>query len=259
MPDLPTKAAQLRQLHRPGDPLLLANVWDVAGAKMVAELGYAAVATSSSAVAHAFGQPDADSMPLEVAFGVVERVANAVDLPVTADLEAGYQLSARDFVSRLIAAGAVGCNLEDGDHHGGGVLVDVDTAAERIASVRRAATEAGVPIVINARVDTYVRHVGDAEQQLTEGIRRGRAYLAAGADCVYPIMISDERAIGSFVDGVGGPVNVNLRAGTPRLDTLRRLNVARVSLGGGLFRIASTAARQAAEAFQAGTLFAGPS
>lgn len=255
MADLAAKATALRSLHRPGDPLLLANVWDVAGAKVMEELGYSAIATSSSAVAHAFGEEDSDCMPLEVAFGAVARVAKAVDLPVTADLESGYQLSAADFVSQLIASGAVGCNLEDSDHHGSGTLVNVEAASERIAAVRQAAKEAGVAVVINARVDTYVRKVGDADEQLREGVKRGRAYLAAGADCIYPIMINEERAIGAFVDGVGGPVNVNLRAGTPSLDTLRRLNVARVSMGGGLFRIALTAARQAAEALRAGTLF----
>jgi 2-methylisocitrate lyase-like PEP mutase family enzyme len=256
MPDLAAKAAALRNLHRPGDPVLLANVWDVASAKMMEELGFLAVATSSSAVAHAFGEQDTDVMPVEVAFGLVQRVAQAVSLPVTADLEAGYQLAADDFVRRVLAAGAVGFNLEDSDHHGSGVLVDVDKQAERIAAVRAAAKNAGVEVVINARVDTYVRHVGDAEQQLREGVRRGRAYLEAGADCVYPIMINDERAIGDFVQGVGGNVNVNMRAGTPPLPQLRRLNVARVSLGGGLYRIAQTAARQAAEQLLAGTLYA---
>ena len=255
MADLAAQAAALRGLHRPGDPLLLANVWDVAGAKMVEELGFSAVATSSSAVAHAFGEQDSDVMPLEVAFGVVRRIADAVTLPLTADLEAGYQLAARDFVDKVLASGAVGFNLEDSDHHGDGVLVDQERQTERIAQVRAAAKAAGVDAVINARVDVYVRHVGEADQQLREGVRRGRAYLQAGADCVYPIMISEESAIGDFVQGVSGNVNVNMRPGTPSLDVLRRLNVARVSLGGGLFRIATTAARQAAEALRAGTLF----
>jgi 2-methylisocitrate lyase-like PEP mutase family enzyme len=256
MAELAAQAAALRSLHRPGEPLLLANVWDVASAKMIEELGYSAVATSSSAVAHTFGELDTDVMPLDVAFGAVERVAKAVTLPVTADLEAGYQLSADEFVRKVLAAGAVGFNLEDSDHHGSGVLVDVEKQAERIAAVRAAGKKAGVDVVINARVDVYVRHVGDADQQLKEGVRRGRAYLEAGADCVYPIMIADERAIGDFVQGIGGNVNINMRAGTPTLDILRRLNVARVSLGGGLFRIAITAARQAAEALRDGTLFA---
>jgi 2-methylisocitrate lyase-like PEP mutase family enzyme len=256
MAELAAQAVALRSLHRPGEPLLLANVWDVASAKMIEELGYSAVATSSSAVAHTFGELDTDVMPLDVAFGAVERVAKAVTLPVTADLEAGYQLSADEFVRKVLAAGAVGFNLEDSDHHGSGVLVDVEKQAERIAAVRAAGKKAGVDVVINARVDVYVRHVGDADQQLKEGVRRGRAYLEAGADCVYPIMIADERAIGDFVQGIGGNVNINMRAGTPTLDILRRLNVARVSLGGGLFRIAITAARQAAEALRDGTLFA---
>ena len=255
MRDLAVDAANLRGWHRPGDPVLLANVWDVASAKMIEELGYSAIATSSSAIAHGFGQPDADSMPLEIAFGTVERIAAGVNVPVTADLEAGYELAPADLVARLLAAGAVGCNLEDSDHHGPAVLVDAEEQAKHIAGVRAAAKAAGVDVVINARVDVYVKHIGEPDVQLSEGIRRGRAYLAAGADCVYPIMIQDEQAIGSFVDGVAGAVNVNLRAGTPSLEVLRRLGVARVSLGGGLARIALNAARQAAEALLAGTLF----
>lgn len=253
--DLAGQAAELRSLHRAGEPLLLANVWDVASAKMVEEVGFPAVATSSSAIAHAFGEQDADCMPLDIAFGTVQRVAQAVNLPVTADLEAGYQLAADELVRRVLAAGAAGFNLEDSDHHGPAVLVDVEVQAARIAAVRAAARKAGVDVVINARVDVYVRHLGEPEAQLKEGIRRGRAYLAAGADCVYPIMIAEEQAIGAFVDGVGGAVNVNLRAVTPPLGVLCRLNVARVSLGGGLVRIALTAGRQAAEAFRAGTLY----
>ena len=256
MPDLAANAAALRSLHRPGNPVLLANVWDVASAKMMEELGFKAVATSSSAVAHAFGEQDTDVMPVEIAFGMVQRVAQAVSLPVTADLEAGYQLAADEFVRRVLAAGAVGFNLEDSDHHGSGVLVDLDKQTQRIAAMRAAAKSAGVEVVINARVDTYVRHVGDAAEQLKEGVRRGRAYLEAGADCVYPIMINDEKAIGDFVQGVGGNVNVNMRAGTPSLPVLKRLNVARVSLGGGLYRVAQTAARQTAEQLLAGTLYA---
>jgi 2-methylisocitrate lyase-like PEP mutase family enzyme len=256
MADIPAAAEALRALHKPGDPLLLANAWDVASAKLSEELGFSAVATTSSAIALAFGVADTDSMPLDIAFGVVQRIASAVSLPVTADLEAGYQLSATEFVDRLLAAGAAGCNLEDSDHHGPDVLVDAEKQAARISAVRQAARAAGSDIVINARVDTYVRHVGEPREQLVAGVARGRAYLAAGADCVYPIMISDERAIGDFVQGVGGPVNVNLRASTPPLDTLRRLGVARVSLGGGLFRLALNAAHEAADAFKTGALFA---
>jgi 2-methylisocitrate lyase-like PEP mutase family enzyme len=252
MAELAAKAGSLRSLHRAGDPVLLANVWDVAGAKLMEELGFDAVATSSSAIAHAFGEEDSDCMPAEIAFGMVERVAKAVEVPVTADLEAGYQLAPEEFIRRLLAAGAVGFNFEDSDHHGPGVLVGLERQAERVAALRAAATKAGVEVVINARVDTFVRHVDDP---VAEGVRRGKAYLAAGADCVYPIMINDERAIGEFVQGVAGNVNVNMRAGTPPLPVLRRLGVARVSLGGGLYRVASNAVKAAAEALKAGTLY----
>src|SRR5579862_4227591 len=109
-------------------------------------------------------------MSLDVAFGVVERIARAVSLPVTADLEAGYELSAEEFLRRILHAGVVGCNLEDSDHHGDGVLVDVEQQAERIAAVRKAAKTAGVDVVINARVDVYIRHIGSSELQLAEGV-----------------------------------------------------------------------------------------
>ncbi len=255
MPNLAALATTLRELHKPGDPLLLANVWDAASARMVEELGFPALATSSAAVAATLGENDTDSMPAELAFGAVRRIASAVALPVTADLEAGYGLSAQEFVTRLLASGAVGCNLEDSDHHGEGSLVDLDVQTTRITGVKEAARRAGVDIVLNARVDAWVRHIGEPDMQLAEGIRRGRAYLAAGADCVYPILLGDERGIGAFVDGVGGPVNVMFRKGVPSLDVLRRLGVARVSLAGALFRAAMAAAKTTAEQFRAGTLF----
>jgi 2-methylisocitrate lyase-like PEP mutase family enzyme len=257
MSNLAELAATLRGLHKQGDPLLLANAWDVASARLTEEAGFAAVATSSSAIAHAFGHEDNDTMPLEVAFGTVERIAAAVSVPVTADLEAGYQLEPRDFIERLLAAGAVGFNFEDGDHHGGAKLVDMEHQAGRIRGLREAAAKAGVDVVINARVDVYVRHIGEPDVQLSEGLKRAQAYFAAGADCVYPIMIKDDRAIGEFVERAGGPVNVMLRADTPKLGRLRELGVARVSLGGGLARLALTTARQAADAMRAGTLFEG--
>jgi 2-methylisocitrate lyase-like PEP mutase family enzyme len=253
MTDLAAKAETLRALHKPGDPLLLANVWDVASAKMVAELGAPAIATSSSAVALSFGERDADCMPLDVAFGVVERVARNVTLPVTADLEAGYQLEPAELVRRMVAAGAVGLNYEDSDHHSGnGGVVDVDGQAERVAAIRAAAKAAGVPIVINARVDIYVRHIGEGEAQQAEGVRRGRAYLEAGADCVYPIFIDGEQTIGDLVQRVGGNVNVNFRATGLTVAQLAKLNVARISMAGGLFRVGLNGAKAAAEAFLKG-------
>ncbi len=192
-------------------------------------------------------------MPPQMAFEVIQRIAASVDLPVTADLEAGYQLPAKELVHRLIEAGAVGCNLEDTDHHGSGTLVELERQVERIAQIRAVASATGLHIVLNARIDLFVHPaIGSPEKLLDEAIARARAYLAAGADCVYPILLADPSAIGRIVRETGAPVNVMLRPDGPNLQELTRLGVARVSLGGRLFRVALMAARQAAHALLSG-------
>jgi 2-methylisocitrate lyase-like PEP mutase family enzyme len=189
-------------------------------------------------------------MDPDAAFAAVRRIADAVAVPVTADLEGGYQLGPDELVERLLAAGAIGCNLEDTDHHGSGVLVDVDVQAERLAAIRAASRAAGVEIVINARTDAYARRLGEPAEQIDEMIRRGRRYLEAGADCVYPILVAEEDALRALVDGIGGPVNVFLRPGVPPLATLQEIGVARASLGSGLARTAHDAVRARLEALR---------
>jgi 2-methylisocitrate lyase-like PEP mutase family enzyme len=240
--DLAAHAAHLRALHRGPELLVLANAWDVPSAVAVEAAGFPAVATSSAAVAHTHGAPDDDTMGAERAFAAVAAISRAVAVPVTADLEAGYGLSPADFVAGLLDAGAVGCNLEDTDHHGPDVLVPVDVQAARIAAVKDAGRAAGVDVVVNARTDAFARRVDDA---VDVSIERGRAYLAAGADCCYPILASTEDDIRALVRGIGGPVNVYLRRGVPPLDVLRSIGVARVSLGSGLFRVAQEAVADA--------------
>jgi 2-methylisocitrate lyase-like PEP mutase family enzyme len=249
---LADRAEVLRALHVPGSPLLLANVWDVASARVVADTGARALATTSAGVARAAGEEDHDSMGSDLAFAAVARIAAAVAVPVTADLERGYGLPPHDFASRLLAAGAVGCNLEDTDHHGPDVLVDVDIQAEFLHAVKTAARERGVDVVLNARVDVFARRGGEAAAGADEAIARARAYLDAGADCVYPILLADEAVIGRFVDAVQAPVNIYLRPGTPSVAELGRLGVARVSVGSSLARVALDATQRAAAGFLAG-------
>ncbi|MGZ4352947.1 MAG: isocitrate lyase/PEP mutase family protein [Gaiellaceae bacterium] len=234
-------ADRLRALHG-SPPLVLANVWDAASARLVEEVGFPAVATSSAAVAAVHGAADADSMDVDVAFGAVAEIAAAVSVPVTADVEAGYGLDPDAFAERLLAAGAVGCNLEDTAHHGGGVLVPAEAQAERLRAVKQAAQGRGVDVVLNARVDTYLRSVDDP---VAETIRRGRLYLDAGADCVYPIFLSDLGTIRELVAELG-TVNVLLRPGGPTVAELADAGVARVSVGSGLFKLAQASLREAA-------------
>jgi 2-methylisocitrate lyase-like PEP mutase family enzyme len=227
---LAEQAEALRRLHAGPRPLVLPNAWDVASARLVVRAGFPVVATSSGAVAAALGYDDNDSMPADEVFGAIARIARRVPVPVTADIEAGYGLSPKELVERLLDAGAVGCNLEDTDHHGGAGLVDAGEHAERLRAVRHAAAEAGVGIVLNARVDV-LRLDGDLRELFEEGVRRARLYLQAGADCVFPIRLADDESIDEFVRRVEGPVNV-VGAGAPSLGRLAQLGVRRVSFAG---------------------------
>jgi 2-methylisocitrate lyase-like PEP mutase family enzyme len=224
------RADVLRRLHAGRRPLVLPNAWDVASARLVVKAGFPVVATSSGAVAASLGYNDDDSMPVDDAFGVIARIGRGVPVPLTADVEAGYRLSPEELVERLLDAGAVGCNLEDTDHHGGGGLVDAGEHAERLRAVRQAAAAAGVDIVLNARIDV-LRLEGDRRELFEEAVRRARLYLRAGADCVFPIRLADDEPIGDFVKRVDGPVNV-VAAGAPPLERLAQLGVKRVSFAG---------------------------
>jgi 2-methylisocitrate lyase-like PEP mutase family enzyme len=225
-----SKADLFRSLHVPGDPVILPNAWDVTSGRVFATAGFGALATSSVAMANSLGYSDGEETPPDEMFAAVRRVTGAVDVPVTADIERGYRLPPNEIAERLVAVGAVGCNLEDSDP-ATGELIDADTQA---AFLRDVVTAAGSRVLVNARVDVHIREAGEAATRLEEAIRRGRAYLAAGAGCVYPIGIIDGDEIKRFVNGVDGPVNVTFRPGTPTLRQLRDLGVARVSYGGGL-------------------------
>src|SRR5262249_22377527 len=224
------QAQALRRLHLGLRPLVLPNAWDVASARLVVKAGFPVVATSSGAITAALGYQDNDSMPVDEAFGAVARIARSVPVPVTADVEAGYGLSAVEFVERLLDAGAVGCNLEDTDHHGGTGLLDADANVDRLRAIRQAGHKAGVDIVLNARLDV-LRQDGDRRELFEEAVRRARLYLQAGADCVFPIRLSDDALIGEFVERVEGPVNI-VAAGAPPLARLAQLGVRRISFAG---------------------------
>jgi 2-methylisocitrate lyase-like PEP mutase family enzyme len=213
-------AEALRALHVPGDPLILPNAWDAGTARLVAAAGFPAVATTSSGVADSLGYADGELTPVEEMLAAVARVARAVEVPVTADMEAGYGLERGELARRLAATGAAGLNLEDSDHANQPALVPLE---QQIAGI--AAVKAGADLVLNARVDVHLRG-GSTD----DALRRARAYREAGADCVYPIGVIDEATISRFVDECE-VVNVLLRPGAPPIDRLAELGVARISLG----------------------------
>ncbi|HEX6459883.1 MAG TPA: isocitrate lyase/phosphoenolpyruvate mutase family protein [Thermoleophilaceae bacterium] len=233
--DLRAKAQTLRELHRPGEPLVLANAWDAATAKNVEKAGFPAVATTSAGVALALGYEDHQLTPPDEMFDAVARIAAAVEVPVTADLEAGYGLAAGELVERMLDAGVVGLNFEDTDYAaGGGSMVEGDVQAARLAELRDAGKAAGVEIVINARTDAYVRGLDDP---LAISLERGRLYLDAGADCVYPIAAKEEDELARLASELDGRVNVLYVPGAPDIPRLAELGVARISVGGGLAMI----------------------
>ncbi|MEV7792648.1 isocitrate lyase/phosphoenolpyruvate mutase family protein [Streptomyces sp. NPDC087512] len=233
-----SKADVFRALHHgrvPGDPLVLPGPWDAASARVLAEAGFPALATPSAAVAASLGHEDGHT-PADEMFAAVARIARAVDVPVSADVEDGYGLAPGELVERLLAAGAVGCNLEDSS---GGVLRDPHEHAEWLAGVRAAA---GDRLFVNARVDTFLRGVADPDR----AIERAALYVAAGADCVYPIGAPVD-ALPLLRAGIQGPVNVLARPGEgPSPAELGELGATRVTFGPGLQRHMERALREIA-------------
>lgn len=246
------RAARFRALHDRKRVMLLPNAWDAGSARVFADLGFPAIATTSAGVAWSLGYPDGEQAPLAEVIAATRRIVRATALPVSADIEAGYGDTPEAVgasVRAVIDAGVAGINLEDGVQHV--TLRDVDDVARRIAAARAAAHAAGVPIVINARVDVWMVGMGANEaERLDEALRRARAYLAAGADCIYPIGLVERATIAALVTGLDAPVNLGARPGLPDLAELGRLGVARVSTATRLATLALAAARAGADALR---------
>ncbi|WP_217571963.1 isocitrate lyase/phosphoenolpyruvate mutase family protein [Streptomyces sp. GbtcB7] len=258
-------ALAFRALHIPGRPLVLPNAWDTASARLVEEAGAAAVATTSAGLAWDLGTADGDRLDRDRALGAVARVAAVVRVPVSADIESGYAKDAAgvgDTIRAVLAAGAVGVNIEDalydgeGDDGEGvgdggrGPLRPVAEQAERIAAARAAADAAGVPLFINARIDTVLRGAGGVEETL----ERAAAFLAAGADGIFVPGAVDPGTVKSLVAGVEGPLNVLVGPGAPSVAELAALGVARISTGSSIAQAAHAVVRRAArELLSAGT------
>jgi 2-methylisocitrate lyase-like PEP mutase family enzyme len=231
---LATAARQLRSMHQPGNPLVLVNAWDAATARRVVAAGGRAVATSSAAIAGSLGLLDDPSAPVDPLFDAIHRIASAVEVPVTADVLDGYGLEPAELIDRLLGAGAVGCNIEDSDHARPGQLLPAGEVAGRLEAVRSAAAGAGVNIVINARVDSYLHNGPEATPDVVD---RARAYLAAGADCIYPVRLTDPRTVTDLVDRLGAPINANL-AGSVAVGDLAAAGASRISIGPAAFHAA---------------------
>jgi 2-methylisocitrate lyase-like PEP mutase family enzyme len=252
MADLATRARTLLDLHTAPEILTLANVWDVVSATVVAGTpGVRALATASHSIAATFGYEDGENIPLELHLGMVQRIVNAVHVPVTMDLEGGYG-DAGETARRAMAAGVVGGNLED-------QLKPLDDAVVAVEAVLRAGRDAGIDFVLNARTDAFVKAGPDADrgEVLAEATRRGKAFLEAGAPVVFVPGVVAREEIAALVDALGPNkltvISVPGRSLPAR--ELQELGVARVSTGPFTQRVALTALQDAtAEIVAGGTL-----
>lgn len=229
-------AEAFRHAHRGPRLLLLPNAWDPISARQFEAAGFEAIATTSGGVAWALGFPDGEHTPWTELVAATRRIVRTVRVPVTADIEAGYGATPSEVaksVTDILGAGVVGFNIEDGTPQPEQPVRPIDDAAARIRAAREAATAAGVPAVINARIDVYLKNVGDPAHRFEETVRRGKAYLAAGADCIYPFGLSDMDTIARLVKALGAPINIVARAGTPPARELERIGVARASIAAG--------------------------
>ncbi|MET8265508.1 isocitrate lyase/phosphoenolpyruvate mutase family protein [Micromonospora arida] len=223
-------ASTFRALHHDraaGDPLVLPGPWDAASARVLADAGYPALATPSAGVAASLGYEDGATPPDEM-FAAVARIVRAVSVPVSADVEGGYGLAPRELVGRLLEAGAVGCNLEDSE--GDATLKDPRRHADWLAEVR---AEAGDALFINARVDTFLVGTGDP----ADAVERARLYVAAGADCVYPIL-APAQVLPRLREGISGPINMAAGPDRESVAELGRQGATRITFGPGMQRYA---------------------
>jgi len=241
------KAERFRKLH--GGPRILAlpNVWDAASARILEEAGYPAIATSSAGVAFSLGYPDGQRISREQMLEVVARIAHAVRVPVTADMESGYGTTVNDLVETaraVVAAEAIGMNLEDVTGGDESSHVDLALQVEKIRAIKETSASQGVPLVLNARTDIYLMPIGEEATRFERAVERLRAYRKAGADCLFAPGVSDRDTIAKLVKAIGAPLNILMSTGCPSLAELEKIGVARASAGSAVMRATLGLARR---------------
>jgi len=233
------KANQLRKLHYGSRILVLPNAWDVASARVLEQLGYPAIATTSAGIAFSLGYRDGEHISRNEMLEVVARMARAVHVPVTADMEAGYGITPEDLADTaraVVEAGAVGLNLEDVTGENPRSPVDTALQVAKIRKVCETSASLGVPLVVNARTDVYLLPSGEPATRFERTVERLCAYRAAGADCLFAPGVYERHTIEELVRALAAPLNVLLGPGTPPLRDLEKMGVARASLGSAVMR-----------------------
>jgi 2-methylisocitrate lyase-like PEP mutase family enzyme len=240
------KAATFRDQHHSDKLLVLPNIWDFLGARLIEKIGFPSVATASVSTALSNGYRDGEQIPFAQLLKTVNKIAQAVDLPLTVDIERGFADSIphlKENIRQLIENGAVGINIEDSlPAHDG--LYPIEDQCKKIEAIRETGLQYGVPLVINARTDVFVLKMEDA---LKRTIERGLSFMNAGADCIYPILMNNYDDISRFLEKVNSPINVLLQKPVSDLRKLEKAGVARLSLGPNFLNHALTSMKNVAD------------
>ncbi|HEX7004586.1 MAG TPA: isocitrate lyase/phosphoenolpyruvate mutase family protein [Trueperaceae bacterium] len=250
-------ARRFLELHAAPELLLLPNAWDAGSAVIFERAGFEAIGTTSAGISYSSGYPDGQQLPLAELLTAVARIARRISVPLSVDVEAGYgaepsRIAAN--VAEVVAAGAVGINLEDGRVDGPPTLVDIQFQCEVLSAVAEVRSSSGVPFVINARTDSYWLGIGDETERLEQSMTRGNAYLAAGADCIFVPGGFGRETIEILVRELAGPLNVIATPACPSPAELEEMGVARLSLGSGPVRAVFGLLRKIASEVRGGSV-----
>jgi 2-methylisocitrate lyase-like PEP mutase family enzyme len=251
------KAARLLELHHAANPVVLINAWDAASARVVEHAGFPAIATTSSGVANALGYADGQNVPWAEMAETIQRIAEVVQVPVTADIEAGFSADLQQLewvIEQVLEAGAVGINLEDSvpGHRGHTLLFPLAEQVARIQTARKVSDHLKIHLVINARTDAYWQPGVSQEEALRNTVERGHAYLKAGADCIFVPGLRDPAQVSTVVGEWKSPVNILAGPGVPSIPDLAKLGVKRISFGSGPMRSAMGLLRRICEEAKSG-------
>ncbi|MBN8203456.1 isocitrate lyase/PEP mutase family protein [Bacillus sp. NTK034] len=244
------KAETFHRLHQQSSTFVLPNSWDVISAKMFEECGFKAIGTTSAGIAASLGYLDGQSIPLGKMVETIENIAKSVNVPVSADIEAGYGRTVEEVletVKAVTAAGAIGINLEDGTGDSNRSIFDISSQKEKIAAIKGFSESRNIPLLINARTDLYWLNIGDSSTRLQEAVKRAKAYQDAGADCIFIPGLTDRKIIKKIREEISCPINLLVDAEMPSLSELSEIGIERLSCGSVPFRATLTYLRTISE------------
>lgn len=230
---------QFKELHHQSKTLILPNAWDVNSAKLFEWAGFEAIGTTSAGIAASLGYEDGEKIPFNKLMEIEKNMIDSVSVPITVDIETGYGSDEQTLIENIhhaISIGAVGINIEDGFEYDSTQADIAFKMVDRIKKIKEFSQTTGNPIFVNARIDIYWLKAYPEELRLEKTIKKANAYFDAGADCVFVPAIDDMRVMSDIVRRVKGPINFLLGKGTPNLDMLSQLGVARLSVGSAPFR-----------------------